>query len=97
MQVPLFRPCALFAVALVLAGCPKREKPVPPQIVVSVAPPMIKKVPVIREWVGILNGLINANIVAQVSGYLISQNYENGSLVKKGQLLFQLDQRPLGN
>ena len=94
MQVPLFRPCALFAVALVLAGCPKREKPVPPQIVVSVAPPMIKKVPVIREWVGILNGLINANIVAQVSGYLISQNYENGSLVKKGQLLFQLDQRP---
>jgi membrane fusion protein (multidrug efflux system) len=41
-----------------------------------------------------LEGLINANIVAQVSGYLVSQNYENGSLVKKGQLLFQIDPRP---
>ena len=48
----------------------------------------------VREWVGMLEGLVNAKIVAQVSGYLVSQNYDNGSLVKKGQLLFQIDPRP---
>ena len=79
---------------LLLAGCPPHEKPQLPELTVPVAAPVQQKVPVIREWVGMLEGLINANIVAQVSGYLVSQNYDNGSLVKKGQLLFQIDPRP---
>ena len=79
---------------LLLTGCPKKEKPIMPELTVPVTAPLQQKVPVIREWVGMLSGLVNANIVAQVSGYLVSQNYENGSLVKKGQLLFQIDPRP---
>jgi membrane fusion protein (multidrug efflux system) len=94
MQVrPLCLP-ALCASALLLAGCPQKEKPAMPELTVPVAAPVQQKVPVVREWVGMLEGLVNANIVAQVSGYLVSQNYENGSLVKKGQLLFQIDPRP---
>ena len=79
---------------LLLTGCPKKEKPIMPELTVPVTAPLQQKVPVIREWVGMLSGLVNANIVAHVSGYLVSQNYENGSLVKKGQLLFQIDPRP---
>ena len=94
MQVRLFRSLALCALAFLLAGCPKKEKPAMPELTVPVAAPVEQKVPVVREWVGMLQGLVNANIVAQVSGYLVSQNYENGALVKKGQLLFQIDPRP---
>lgn len=84
---------ALCAAAL-LAGCPRHEKPQPPAFVVPVAAPMQKDVPVVREWVGLTYGMVNADILAQVSGYLLSQNYEDGALVKKGQLLFQIDPRP---
>lgn len=85
--------CALFAVAL-LSGCPRHEKPQPPAFTVPVAAPIQKDVPVVREWVGLTYGMVNADILAQVSGYLLSQNYEDGALVKKGQLLFQIDPRP---
>ena len=47
-----------------------------------------------REWVGTTDGLVNAKINAQVQGYLIRQNYKEGSLVKKGQVLFEIDPRP---
>jgi membrane fusion protein (multidrug efflux system) len=89
-----FLPAVFLALALLLAGCPKKEAPVLPEITVPVAAPLRQKVPVVREWVGMLEGMVNAKIVAQVSGYLVSQNYENGTLVKKGQLLFQIDPRP---
>jgi len=56
--------------------------------------PVQKDVPVVREWVGLTYGMVNADILAQVSGYLLSQHYVDGSLVKKGQLLFQIDPRP---
>src|SRR5262249_56214915 len=46
------------------------------------------------EWVGTLDGMVNAAIKAQVSGYLRSQNYAEGSFVRKGQLLFEIDPRP---
>jgi len=49
---------------------------------------------VIKEGVATLNGSINANISARVFGYVISQNYEQGSVIKKGDLLFQIDPRP---
>ena len=53
-----------------------------------------RRPPVIKEGVATLNGFINANISARVSGYVISQNYEQGSVVKKDDLLFQIDPRP---
>ena len=51
-------------------------------------------VPIIHEWIGTLDGLVNADVRAQVTGYLLTQGYQEGSFVKKGQLLFQIDTRP---
>jgi membrane fusion protein (multidrug efflux system) len=51
-------------------------------------------VPVFREWIGTLDGLVNADVRAQVSGYLLKQDYREGGFVKQGQLLFQIDPRP---
>src|SRR5438309_1852543 len=53
-----------------------------------------KEVPVYSEWIGTTEGMVNADIKAQVTGYLLRQNYQEGSLVKKGQLLFEIDPRP---
>ena len=94
MQVRFLRSFLCCGLAVALSGCPRKEKPALPELTVPVTAPLEQKVPVIREWVGMLEGLVNATIVAQVSGYLVSQNYDNGSLVKKGQLLFQIDPRP---
>jgi RND family efflux transporter MFP subunit len=66
----------------------------PPPPVVQVAPIIQKDVPVQSEWVGTLEGYINAQIQPQVSGYLIRQDYREGAFVKKGQLLFEIDPRP---
>jgi membrane fusion protein (multidrug efflux system) len=51
-------------------------------------------VPVYGEWVGTLDGLVNADVRAQVTGYLLKQGYQEGSFVRQGQLLFQIDPRP---
>jgi RND family efflux transporter MFP subunit len=53
-----------------------------------------KDVPFYKEWIGTLDGLVNADIKAEVSGYLLQQAYTEGSFVQKGQLLFQIDPRP---
>ena len=53
-----------------------------------------KDVPIYAEWVGTLDGMVNATIRAQVQGYLIKQNYKEGDFVKKGQVLFEIDPRP---
>ena len=45
----------------------------------------------VREWIGSLDGSVNADVRARVSGYLISQNYKEGTLVHQGDLLFQID------
>jgi RND family efflux transporter MFP subunit len=66
----------------------------PPPPLVEVAPVIQKDVPVQGEWVGTLEGYVNAQIQPQVSGYLIRQDYHEGALVKKGQLLFEIDPRP---
>lgn len=81
---------ALFA----LAGCEKKEvaqKPTPPEVMVAEVAQ--QNVPIFEEWVSILTGPINAEITPKVQGYLLRQDYENGSVVKKGQLLFELDPR----
>jgi len=79
---------------LLAAGCGKEEKaapPPPPAVVVSEV--IRKDVPVYTEWVGTTDGLVNATIQAQVTGYLVKQNYREGDLVKKGQVLFEIDPR----
>jgi membrane fusion protein (multidrug efflux system) len=82
--------------ALHLAGCTEEKKtaapPPPPEVMV--ADVIQKDVPVYREWVASTDGLVNATILAQVEGYLIKQNYQEGDFVKKGTLLFEIDPRP---
>lgn len=53
-----------------------------------------KDIPISREWIGTLDGYVNAPIKAQVSGFLLRQDYIEGSFVQKGQLLFEIDPRP---
>ena len=52
-----------------------------------------QNVPIFEEWVSVLTGPVNADITPKVQGYLLKQNYQNGYVVKKGQLLFELDPR----
>ena len=93
------RRLALFGAALVsaalLAGCSRKSPPVGPPapevLVTTVAP---RDVPRVIERVATLDGLVNANISARVTGHIVSQNYQEGSVVKKGDLLFQIDPRP---
>src|SRR5262245_12560386 len=65
--------------------------PPPEGVVVAVEQ---KDLPIEREWVGTLDGMVNASIQAEVSGYLLRQDYAEGSFVRKGQLLFEIDPRP---
>src|SRR5882757_2420471 len=53
-----------------------------------------KDVPLYSEWIGTTEGIVNADIKAEVTGYLLKQDYKEGSFVEKGQLLFELDPRP---
>ena len=66
--------------------------PAPPDVEVAVVEQ--KDLPIEREWIGTLDGMVNAAIKAQVNGYLLTQNYTEGSFVRKGQLLFEIDPRP---
>jgi membrane fusion protein (multidrug efflux system) len=84
------------AVALTAAGCgdASRASGPAPAPVVKVEPVVQRDVPVTVEYVGTLVGYINAQIRARVGGHLMSQNYKEGSPVKTGDLLFQVDPRP---
>jgi len=86
----------LIPAAMLAAGCTRTSSaagsPPPPEV--QVAPVEQKDVPLYREWIGTLDGMVNAAIKAEVSGYLLSQNYAEGSFVRKGQLLFEIDPRP---
>jgi len=53
-----------------------------------------ENVPIYGEWIGTLDGFVNADVRAQVTGYLLIQGYQEGAFVRKGQLLFQIDPRP---
>ena len=91
-------PAAVAAVAglLTMIGCAKTKaagNPPPPEV--EVATVAQKDIPTVHEWIGTLDGMVNAAIKAQVTGYLLTQNYAEGSFVRKGQLLFEIDPRPL--
>ncbi len=79
--------------AVVCTSCQK-PKNVPPPIAVEVAVVAKEDIPVEHEWVGTIEGLVDATIRAQVQGYLVSKNYREGDPVRKGQLLFTIDSRP---
>src|SRR5690242_19049510 len=86
----------MVAALLVSAGCSQStsaNKPAPPPDV-EVVQVEQKDVPIYGEWIGTLDGMVNADIKAQVSGYLLKQDYTEGSPVRKGQLLFEIDPRP---
>ncbi|MBN8710884.1 MAG: efflux RND transporter periplasmic adaptor subunit [Verrucomicrobia bacterium] len=85
---------ALGLVALLVSCEKKTDKGATPPVPVTVTPITQKDVYVSRTWVGLLNGYQNAEIRAQVNGYLLTQNYKEGSLVKKGTILFTIDPRP---
>ncbi len=93
--------CKLLSVVLaatlciIFSGCNRGQATTamsPPEV--EVATVETRDVPVYREWVATLDGYVNAEIRPQVSGYIIRQNYTEGSLVHKGQVLFEIDPRP---
>ena len=61
---------------------------------VEVAQVEQKDVPISSEWIGTLDGMVNAEIKSQVTGYILKKDYTEGSFIKKGQLLFEIDPRP---
>jgi membrane fusion protein (multidrug efflux system) len=81
------------AVVFLFVGCGKTEPPKPPPPDVQVIRVEQQDVPVWKEWIGTLDGLVNAQIKPQVTGYLLRQTYTDGAFVKKGQLLFEIDPR----
>ena len=77
-------------------GCGEKKAqtapPPPPEVeVVEVVP---QDVPITKEWVATLKGLVDSDIRAQVAGYLLKQTYVNGAVVAKGDVLFEIDPRP---
>src|SRR6202011_823931 len=84
----------LLILATCLAACSHKEQAGPPPPTVVVATVTARDVPIVKEGVATLDGFVNANINAQVQGYIISRDYQEGSAVKKGDLLFQIDPRP---
>ncbi len=83
---------------LVMIGCGKSSAGAAPGAMgpmpVTVVRIQPSDVGLAREWVGTLDGYVNAQIQPQVSGYMVRQNYREGSTVEKGQVLFEIDPRP---
>src|SRR5882724_7802151 len=86
----------LIVIALIVGALrPKRASgaamQAPPDVLVAQVER--KDVPIYGEWIGTLAGQVNANVQAQVTGYLLRRNYQEGSFVRQGQLLFEIDPR----
>ena len=77
-----------------LVGCKPASKEAPLAPAVKVADVTRGDPTIYQEWIGTLDGLVNAQIRAQVTGYLLSQAYREGNRVSKGDLLFEIDARP---
>src|SRR5215467_12602795 len=90
--VVLLGSCLLF-----LAGCSdsgKAAQAAAPPLPVEVATVVQKDTPIYSEWVATLDGNVNAQIQPHVTGYIIRQDYKEGSVVRQGQVLFEIDPRP---
>jgi len=81
---------------LIATGCSNTTSAATPAVIPEVGVVRVEQrdVPIYRDWIGTLDGMVNAAIKAQVTGYLLTQNYTEGSFVRRGQLLFNIDPRP---
>ncbi len=80
---------------VIVEGCSaSKAAPDPPPNIVEVATVVQQDTPIYSEWVAVLDGYVNAQIQPHVSGYIIKQNYKEGSVVNKGNVLFEIDPRP---
>ncbi len=85
---------ALLTSLVLLVACDPGQPPAPPPPEVLVVEAAARDVPLIYEWLGTTEGFVDAVVRAQVSGYLIARDYQEGQLVKRGELLFRIDPRP---
>lgn len=87
---------SIVAIPIMNAGCEraKGKEAAPARLQVQVVQVQQRDVPIYKEWIGTLDGFVNADIKAQVTGYLTNQAYTEGSFVRSGQLLFLIDPRP---
>ena len=83
----------LAALAAISAGCSKKEAPPPTPPTVEVAPVVQKDVAIYEEWIGTLDGNVNAEIRPQIEGYVLKQTYKEGFAVRSGETLFEIDPR----
>src|SRR6266550_8975422 len=90
----IFAMVVILGVLIATGRSSKSAQAAPRPLDVQVVKVEQKDVPAYSEWIGTTDGMVNADIKAQVTGYLLRQNYKEGSLVKKGQLLFEIDPRP---
>jgi len=84
----------ILGVLIVAGRSSKPAQAAPRPFEVQVVAVEQRDVPIYSEWIGTTDGMVNAEIKAQVTGYLLRQDYKEGSFVKKGQLLFEIDSRP---
>ena len=89
----LVAPLLVLTSVMALIGCQKSQQPTSTPPDVEVVEVLQKDVPIWKEWIGTLDGLWNAQIRPQVTGYLLRQTYKDGAFVKKDQLLFEIDPR----
>jgi membrane fusion protein (multidrug efflux system) len=86
---------AAVVVAIAVLGPSKHALGAPPSTPdVEIVQVQQADVPIYGEWIGTFDGLVNADVRAQVTGYLLKQGYQEGAFVKRGQLLFEIDPRP---
>src|SRR5215469_6306919 len=93
------RPCvpilvSISAILILLSGCGKKEAGPPAAPEVEITPVMQQDVPLYTECIATLDGYVNAQIQPQVTGYLMKQKYREGTVVQKGDVLFEIDPRP---
>ena len=87
-------PILVSIAAISLSGCAKKEAAPPAVPEVEITPVMQQDVPLYTECIATLDGYVNAQIQPQVTGYLMKQKYREGTVVQKGDVLFEIDPRP---
>ena len=97
LVIPIAVAAVLAIVALITIASKSNDgvKAAPRPLDVEVVQVKQDDVPLYSEWIGTTEGMVNADIKGQVTGYLLRQDYKEGSFVKKGQLMFEIDPRPL--